>query len=298
PFTILACSLRIPPFPEVLPPGSSLEQHARTLLLLLLMKYGELILSPEHSSMQIRRKILIFVIFFDSPLNLHAKITAPLCGTMNKQPSKESLKERLKGVFGLGPSRLPSKQPESKPSEFIITYDILKELAPECGLSNRIRVINHVCDLAKSKKFEEHAVEALWKVVEDMMQPEQPPEARHAVLLLLRAIVQGQGERLGPLRAYFFKIIWEYQPCNEDLPERLGVFKALTENGKDVTYLEDEIARFVVVWMDTGLTADFLQVLVNLVKFNSCYLDQNVSLMVQKICLLCNRTTSSTDIEV
>ncbi|XP_031419844.1 tuberin isoform X1 [Clupea harengus] len=50
--------------------------------------------------------------------------------------------------------------------------------------------------------------------------------------------------------------------------------------------------------MDMGLTADFLHVLVNLVKFNSCYLDQNVSLMVQKICLLCNRTTSSTDIEV
>ncbi|XP_053531955.1 tuberin isoform X2 [Ictalurus punctatus] len=216
---------------------------------------------------------------------------------MNKQPSKESLKDKLKGVFGLTP-RISAKQTESKPSEFIITHDILKELAPECGLSNRIRVINNVCDLARSKKFEENAVEALWKAVEDMMQPEQPSEARHAVLLLLRAIVQGQGERLGPLRAYFFRIIRDYHPCNEDLPERLGVFKALTENGKDVTYLEDEIARFVVVWMDTDLTADFLHVLVNLVKFNSCYLDQNVSQMVQKICLLCNRTTSSTDIEV
>uniref|UniRef100_A0A3Q2P8U8 Tuberin n=1 Tax=Fundulus heteroclitus TaxID=8078 RepID=A0A3Q2P8U8_FUNHE len=50
--------------------------------------------------------------------------------------------------------------------------------------------------------------------------------------------------------------------------------------------------------MDIGLTSDFLHVLVNLVKYNSCYLDQNVSIMVQKICLLCNRTTSSTDIEV
>ncbi|MCJ8748152.1 hypothetical protein PDJAM_G00161780 [Pangasius djambal] len=188
---------------------------------------------------------------------------------MNKQPSKESLKDKLKGVFGLTP-RIPTKQSESKTSEFIITYDILKELAPECGLSNRIRAINHVCDLAKSKKFEEHAVEALWKAVEDMMQPEQPPEARHAVLLLLRAIIQGQGERLGPLRAYFFKIIWDYQPCNEDLPERLGVFKALTENGKDVTYLEDEIV-------------------LNKYSVSSCY---------RKICFLCNRTTSSTDIEV
>lgn len=58
------------------------------------------------------------------------------------------------------------------------------------------------------------------------------------------------------------------------------------------------IARFVLLWMDIGLTSDFLHVLVHLMKFNSCYLDQNVSIMVQKICQLCNRTTSSTDIEV
>lgn len=217
---------------------------------------------------------------------------------MNKQPSKESLKDKVKGIFGLGSPRPPSKQTDSKPSEFIITLDILKELHPDCGLSNRIRVANHVCDLAKAKKFEEHAVEAVWKAVEDMLTPEQPPEARHAVLLLLRAIIQGQGERLGPLRAFFFKVIRDYQPSNEDLSDRLEVFKALTENGKDITYLEEDIAGFVLLWMDIGLTADFLHVLVNLVKFNSCYLDQNISVMVQKICLLCNRTTASTDIEV
>ncbi|XP_049577769.1 tuberin isoform X2 [Syngnathus scovelli] len=241
---------------------------------------------------------------------------------MNKQPSKESLKDKVKGIFGLGPPRPPSKQSDHKPSEFIITTDIIKELHPECGLSNRIRTMNHICDLAKTKRFEEHAVEAVWKSVEDMLTPEQPPEARHAVLQLLRAIIQGQvdtdnidkclenvlskdvfvsfrkGEQLGALRAYFFKVIRDYQPCNEDLSDRLEVFKALTENGKDITYLEEDIARFVLLWMDIGLTSDFLHVLVNLVKFNSCYLDQNVSIVVQKICLLCNRTTSSTDIEV
>ncbi|KAM7418767.1 hypothetical protein PAMA_016070 [Pampus argenteus] len=217
---------------------------------------------------------------------------------MNKQPSKESLKDKVKGIFGLGPPRPLSKQTDTKPSEFIITTDIIKELQPDCSLSNRVRMMNHVCDLAKTKKFEEHAVEAVWKAVEDMLTPEQPPEARHAVLQLLRAIIQGQGERLGPLRAYFFKVIRDYQPSNEDLSDRLEVFKALTENGKDITYLEEDIARFVLLWMDIGLTSDFLHVLVNLVKFNSCYLDQNVSIMVQKICLLCNRTTSSTDIEV
>uniref|UniRef100_A0A8C7KU34 Tuberin n=1 Tax=Oncorhynchus kisutch TaxID=8019 RepID=A0A8C7KU34_ONCKI len=204
---------------------------------------------------------------------------------MNKQPSKESLKDKVKGIFGLGSPRPPSKQTESKPSEFIITLDILKV----CESVMRPHTHTHI---------RTHAVEAVWKAVEDMLTPEQPPEARHAVLLLLRAVIQGQGERLGPLRAFFFKVIRDYQPSNEDLSDRLEVFKALTENGKDITYLEEDIAGFVLLWMDIGLTADFLHVLVNLVKFNSCYLDQNVSVMVQKICLLCNRTTASTDIEM
>uniref|UniRef100_A0AAQ4RCA4 TSC complex subunit 2 n=1 Tax=Gasterosteus aculeatus aculeatus TaxID=481459 RepID=A0AAQ4RCA4_GASAC len=218
--------------------------------------------------------------------------------TMNKQQSKESLRDKVKGMLGLGPARPPSKQSETRPSEFIITTDIIKELQPDCALSNRVRMMNHVCDLAKTKKFEENAVEAVWKAVEDMLTPEQPADARQAVLQLLRAIIHGQGERLGPLRAYFFNLIRDYQPRNEGLSGRLEVFKALTENGKDITYLEEDIARFVLLWMDIGLNSDFLHVLVNLVKFNSCYLDQHVSIMVQKICLLCNRTTSSTDIEV
>lgn len=52
-----------------------------------------------------------------------------------------------------------------------------------------------------------------------------------------------KGERLGALRAYFFKVIRDYQPCNEDLSDRLEVFKALTENGKDITYLEEDIGK-------------------------------------------------------
>uniref|UniRef100_A0A3Q2T3R4 TSC complex subunit 2 n=1 Tax=Fundulus heteroclitus TaxID=8078 RepID=A0A3Q2T3R4_FUNHE len=162
---------------------------------------------------------------------------------MNKPQSKESLKEKVRGIFGLGPQRQQTKQSDSKLPEFIITADIIKELQPDCGLSSRIRVMNQICDLAKIKKFEENAVEAVWKAVEDMLSPEQPPEARHAVLQLLRAIIQGQGEWLGPLRAYFFKVIRDYQPCNEDLSERLEVFKALTENGKDITYLEEDIGK-------------------------------------------------------
>ncbi|XP_072337688.1 tuberin isoform X2 [Scyliorhinus torazame] len=215
---------------------------------------------------------------------------------MSKPTSKDSsFRERFKSLLGIGP-RINTKQAECKPAELIITGEILKDLNVECGLYNRIKTIGHVCDLARTRKFEEHAVEAVWQAVDDLISDDHS-EARHAVLQLMKAIIQGQGERLGPIRAHFFHVIKDY-PVNCDLLERLEVFKALTENGKDITYLEEDLSSFVLKWLDIGLSAEFLEVLVNLVKFNSCYLDLIVAQIVHKICVLCNLTTVPTDIEV
>lgn len=54
--------------------------------------------------------------------------------------------------------------------------------------------------------------------------------------------------------------------------------------GKGVSCMDVALfsaADFVLQWMDVGLSSEFLLVLVNLVKFNSCYLDEYIASMVQ-----------------
>ncbi|CAH2307446.1 tuberin isoform X1 [Pelobates cultripes] len=217
---------------------------------------------------------------------------------MARQMNRDTgLREKVKMFLGLGPPRGKSKASEWKQPEYVITAEMMKELTSESPLHVRIRAMNQICELAKTKKFEEHALEAVWRAVSDLMRPEQQAEARYNVLQLLKALVVGQADRLGFLRAHFFRVIKDY-PTNEDLAERLEVFKALTDNGRDIAYLEEELAAFVLQWMEHDLTPDFLLVLVNLVKFHSCYLEPYIAPMVQMICLLCNRTASSYDIEV
>nr|XP_032828475.1 tuberin isoform X1 [Petromyzon marinus] len=220
---------------------------------------------------------------------------------MSKHPTKDSLKDKVKNLLGLGQNPHVKDIPEYKPVEFIITEDRLRDMNAENGFSNRIKAIKEMSDLVKTKRLEEHAVEALWCTVSDLLMPEQPPEARHTVLSLLKAIIQGQGNRLGILRVSFFRIVRDY-PLNDDLVQRMEIFKALTDHGKDITYIDDDIGPFILQWMDetrqNELTLDFLYILVNIVKFNSSYLDQDkVAQIVHKIYRLCNMTNQAADIE-
>ena len=63
---------------------------------------------------------------------------------------------------------------------------------------------------------------------------------------------------------------------------RLELLQSLTENGKDILHLEERMGPFLLDWMpivtagDGKRGAEFLSLLVNVIKFNSAYIDEDI----------------------
>lgn len=63
---------------------------------------------------------------------------------------------------------------------------------------------------------------------------------------------------------------------------RLELLQTLTEHGKDILHLEERMGPFLLEWMPTVTAGDgkrgaeFLSLLVNVIKFNSAYIDEDI----------------------
>lgn len=121
-----------------------------------------------------------------------------------------------------------------------------------------------------------------------MIEPQKPAEVRQATLIFYTKLIQGQYRDLSIMRSRFFRVIKSNELAS-DLPFYLDLLMALTDRGKDIQNFEEEIGSFMLRWMDQiiagKLTAEYLEVIVNIIKFNTAYIDrENVIGIVQRLC--------------
>jgi len=129
----------------------------------------------------------------------------------------------------------------------------------------------------------QHTIEKIWSLVQDLLRHGDPSgkEGRHVVLALLTSLCSSQVEKSGALRAKFFVVIRGHNILEDILP-RFGFLKALTENGRDVSYFDEKIGPFLLEWMSDRNTnkvipvSEFMSFLVNIIKFNQSFLDDDI----------------------
>ncbi|RLU20252.1 hypothetical protein DMN91_006859 [Ooceraea biroi] len=211
---------------------------------------------------------------------------------MSKMSSKDkdnkTLHDKLKQFFRINKGSYKSRE------DFTLTHDIEKEISPDSPVHHRTKAIKELCDTVLNQQWEDRAAERLWSLVKDLLGKDVPREHRHLTLNFLKCLVQGQYSKLSSLmRVNFFMVVKEYD-MPEDISLRLELLQTLTENGKDILHLEERMGPFLLEWMPTVTAGDgkrgaeFLSLLVNVIKFNSAYIDEDViSGLVQSISHLC-----------
>ncbi|XP_070391131.1 tuberin isoform X4 [Dermacentor albipictus] len=183
---------------------------------------------------------------------------------------KEKPLERFKSLFGLGKASLPAVP----------------------------RLEEHSIDLEVLKG----GAESLYSLTCDLLHPAHGTEVRHAVLNFYCTLVRAQRDPLDIIRAHCFNLVLDLT-LPEDLPLRLELVRALTDNGKCLNLFEEQAGTFLVKWMPEVLSAgraqELLPLLVNVVRFNSSFLDRTTIMgFVQNTCILCCRTNLELDVQL
>ncbi|XP_039314149.1 tuberin isoform X1 [Solenopsis invicta] len=207
----------------------------------------------------------------------------------SKDKDNKTLHDKLKQFF-----RINKGSYNKSREEFTLTYDIEKEISPDSPVHHRTKAIKELRDAVLNQQWEDKAAERLWNSVKDLLGKDVPREHRHLTLNFLKCLVQGQYSKLSSLmRVKFFMVVKEYD-IPEDIGPRFELLQTLTEHGKDILHLEERMGPFLLEWMPTVTAGDgkrgaeFLSLLVNVIKFNSAYIDEDViSGLVQYISHLC-----------
>lgn len=212
---------------------------------------------------------------------------------------KEKPLERFKSLFGLGKASLPAVP---RLEEHAIDLEVLKELGKDCPVAQRLKVIKDLTEVVRTRRLAQGGAESLYSLTCDLLHPAHGTEVRHAVLNFYCTLVRAQRDPLDIIRAHCFNLVLDLS-LPEDLPLRLELVRALTDNGKCLNLFEEQAGTFLVKWMPEVLSAgraqELLPLLVNVVRFNSSFLDRTTIMgFVQNTCILCCRTNLELDVQL
>ncbi|XP_017861847.1 PREDICTED: tuberin [Drosophila arizonae] len=165
------------------------------------------------------------------------------------------------------------------------------ELKPEQPIAQRCKMLKELGDLhLQNINLDETSITNLWQLTNDLIVPNKPAETRQITLSFYKRLIFTQYKNLTIMREKFFLVIQNHE-AHEDLPHLLELLDTLTENGKDITNFEEKIGKFMLHWIpaitDADLLRPYLQMMINLIKFNAAHLDKDVLVgIVQNACEL------------
>lgn len=122
----------------------------------------------------------------------------------------------------------------------------------------------------------------LWELTKDLLVPSRPMDQRHITYRFYQKLVQCQFEEMTVIREHFFrKCFLEAPDIADDIQHQLDLLKILTDNGKNITSVDDVIGEFILRrWLakidDTSQIMEILKIVHNIIVYNAAYLNPSV----------------------
>ena len=201
----------------------------------------------------------------------------------------KTLPEKLKQFFKFAKSPAPAPNqslgpfPRLKVEKFLLTRDVEHSISKDAPAAQRLKALQEIGELVATKRIEENASETIYLLINDLF-VHNSVEERHTALMFLKNLIMGQYERLDMLRGPLFDIVRE-STFNEDICILIELLKSMTDNGKNLLHMEEKIGLFLLHFLQrvsrqgpqqSQQMKEFLPFLLNVVKFNSAYVDANV----------------------
>ncbi|GIX79846.1 tuberin [Caerostris extrusa] len=221
--------------------------------------------------------------------------------TETKMSKKEkSLHEKMKNFFARKDTT-PLNFEGMNVEPYVVSYEIMKDISSENNVNHRIKSLKDLYEHVVSKLLAQNVVEAICKQIEDLLSPNQSLETRHIVFQFFNGLIISQLDNLYITRSYFFRLIVTHK-IPSDLMPRFEMFKALSQDGKQIKYFEEEIGPFLLSWFPDFVAiekeAEFLALLVNVISHNAAYLDEVIiDSFINYINQLCSRSKKHEDVE-
>uniref|UniRef100_A0A182PJM1 Rap-GAP domain-containing protein n=1 Tax=Anopheles epiroticus TaxID=199890 RepID=A0A182PJM1_9DIPT len=180
-----------------------------------------------------------------------------------------------------------------------ISPELERELRPETPVTQRCKALRDFGEQVLTSRLEPDAVQSLWELTKDLLVGNKLTEQRQCALAFYCRLIQGQYDRLGMMRAQFYRVI-ESHSEPEDISFRLEMLKLLTETGKNIQHFEKEIGPFLLEWIkpihEAGYIDSLLELIVNLIKYNAACLEPKflVGVVSYIFDMTCNKQETNT----
>lgn len=157
-----------------------------------------------------------------------------------------SLKDRLKSFLSIHKNQASTIPVEEQQKvDQTITNEFWVEVSSSRPMASRIAKLTAFEHFFETKQLDYGVVEKLWIKTNDLLHPAVPLEIRSKYFQFLQHLITCQYRNIGLLKsALFKKLSISKYPYVEDVVNVLNVIDALSDHGKQLEFLEEEVIIF------------------------------------------------------